>query len=143
MNLAEQIRAQLGAAALEVAEAGPGRVRVRVAPGDLGAAARELCGRMGARLADVAGTETRSAIELFYQFCFDSAGTVVTLETGLPTAFPEIPSLAPELPAALGPEREVRDMLGVAFRGHPDMRRLVLSDDWPEGIHPMRRKYRL
>jgi NADH-quinone oxidoreductase subunit C len=34
-------------------------------------------------------------------------------------------------------------MLGISFRGHPDMRRLLLSDDWPEGIPPLRRKYTL
>jgi len=44
-----------------------------------------------------------------------------------------------DIPAAGWAEREVQDMLGIALRNHPDPRRLVLADDWPQGLHPYRR----
>jgi Ni,Fe-hydrogenase III component G len=44
-----------------------------------------------------------------------------------------------DIPAAGWAEREIQDMLGIVLRNHPDPRRLVLADDWPEGLHPYRR----
>ena len=39
-------------------------------------------------------------------------------------------------------EREMWELLGISFRDHPDLRHLVLQDDWPEGKYPLRRDYR-
>ena len=42
-------------------------------------------------------------------------------------------------PAAVWGEREIRDMYGLIPVGLPDQRRLVLPDDWPEDMHPLRK----
>lgn len=52
---------------------------------------------------------------------------------------PEVPSVAAIWPAADWHEREVYDLSGVWFTGHPDLRRILLSDDW-EGF-PLRKDY--
>ncbi len=51
----------------------------------------------------------------------------------------EYPSVTPRVPAAVWGEREVRDMYGLRAVGLPDERRLVLPDDWPEDLHPLRK----
>ena len=52
---------------------------------------------------------------------------------------PEIDSCVPLFPAAEFQEREVYDMFGVRFRGHPDLRRILMPDDY--GGYPQRRDF--
>ncbi len=49
------------------------------------------------------------------------------------------PSVTPKVPACVWYEREAYDMFGLIAEGLPDKRRLVLSDDWPEGLFPLRK----
>jgi NADH-quinone oxidoreductase subunit C len=56
-----------------------------------------------------------------------------------PGELPEVPSLVPLFNAANWHEREVYDLAGVWFTGHPELTRILLSDDW-EG-HPLRKDY--
>lgn len=52
---------------------------------------------------------------------------------------PAVPSVASLWRAADWHERETYDLLGIDFPGHPDLRRILLADDW-EG-HPLRKDY--
>jgi len=51
----------------------------------------------------------------------------------------EFPSVTPLVPAAVWGEREIRDMYGLEPVGIPDARRLVLPDDWPDELYPLRK----
>lgn len=53
-----------------------------------------------------------------------------------------VPSLVPIHAGANWFEREVYDMFGIVFDDHPDLRRILLADDWDEG-HPLRKDYPL
>ncbi len=57
----------------------------------------------------------------------------------LPLDDPSYPALSAHLPAAHWDEREAQDLLGTVPVGHPDPRRLVLHDTWPDEYHPLRK----
>jgi len=57
----------------------------------------------------------------------------------VPTDAPEVPSVTPDWPTANHQEREAFDMFGVVFTGHPDLRRILMPEDY-EG-HPQRRDF--
>jgi NADH:ubiquinone oxidoreductase subunit C len=65
----------------------------------------------------------------------------VRLLVGVPTDATEIPSLCDLYPNANWPEREIFDLFGLRFSGHPDLRRIQMPDDW-EG-YPLRKDYPL
>ncbi len=50
-----------------------------------------------------------------------------------------VPSVSGLWPAALWQEREAYDLVGVRFSGHPDLRRILLPEDWPG--HPLQKNY--
>jgi len=57
----------------------------------------------------------------------------------VPPNRPEFPSVTPRVPGMVWGEREARDMFGLQPVGLPDERRLVLPDDWPDDLYPLRK----
>ncbi len=63
----------------------------------------------------------------------------ITVKTYIPANDPTFPSVTCKVPAAVWYEREAYDMFGLVAEGLPDPRRLVVSDDWPEGLFPLKK----
>jgi NADH-quinone oxidoreductase subunit C len=63
----------------------------------------------------------------------------ITVKARVPVSAAQIDSVAGEWPTANHQEREVYDMFGVVFAGHPDLRRILMPEDY-EG-HPQRRDF--
>jgi formate hydrogenlyase subunit 5 len=77
---------------------------------------------------------------LYYVLSMEGAEkSHVTVHAMVPEDSLEFPSVTPKVPAAVWYEREVRDMFGLRPVGLPDERRLVLPDDWPDGLYPLRK----
>ena len=86
------------------------------------------------------GIDSDDCFEVLYHYAYDQTSCVITLKAFIrDREKPAIESITPFLPAAEWIEREIHDLLGIDFENHPDMRRLILSDDWPEGVYPLRK----
>lgn len=81
-------------------------------------------------------------IEMFYHLgsmALNTPGHRVTLRVFLDRGAPQVDSVVEVWKAANWQERETYDLLGVEFRGHPDLRRILLPPVW-EG-YPLRKDY--
>ncbi|MFQ6036475.1 MAG: NADH-quinone oxidoreductase subunit C [Sedimentisphaerales bacterium] len=81
--------------------------------------------------------------EILYHFSYDETGCVITVKAFIrDRKNPAIESITPFLPAAEWIEREMHDIMGIDFANHPNLKRLILFDDWPEGVYPLRKEER-
>jgi NADH-quinone oxidoreductase subunit C len=74
-----------------------------------------------------------------YELLDMSAVDRLTVKLRVPLDNPHVPSVTPRWPTADHQEREVYDMFGVIFDGHPDLRRILMPEDY-EG-YPQRRDF--
>lgn len=65
----------------------------------------------------------------------------ITIKTRCPSEGPEVPSVTGIFPSANFQEREIYDLLGIKFAGHPDLRRILMPDEFTG--HPLRKSYKL
>ena len=90
-------------------------------------------------LADVTGIDWKDRIEVVYQLTAIAENVRIALRVNLDHENPEVDSVTSVWKGANFQEREVYDLMGVVFKGHPDLRRILLPEDW-EG-HPLRKDY--
>jgi len=98
--------------------------------------------------ANVTGTDfpKDKQIEVTFHFgSIDGAGLrriILAISCRVPSVTPELPSLVDLYPSANYHEREQAEMLGLVFKGHPNLSRFLLPEDWND-IPPMLKAYRL
>lgn len=84
--------------------------------------------------------ERDGTLAMVHTYALDDSNRFVCLRASAPVDDPVLESITPDLPSAGWSEREVTDLLGLRFAGHPKPKKLVLADDWPEGIYPLRKE---
>jgi NADH:ubiquinone oxidoreductase subunit C len=90
-------------------------------------------------LSTITGRDTGDKLEALYHFAQN--GMALTLRLQTERNDPKLPTTIAVYPGAVFYEREVHDLVGINFEGHPDMRPLVLPDEWPQGIYPLRKDW--
>lgn len=136
------LKEKMGNSIVDVWEKSPRRTYITVKAEDIREVARIIFRDMEARFQIASGVDTPTAIEILYHWAFDAHDYVVTLKVKIDREKPEIDSIADICVGAEWIEREMWELLGITFRNHPDMRHLLLLDDWPEGKYPLRRDYK-
>ncbi len=90
-------------------------------------------------LADITAIDWTDRIEVVYQLTALAANVRIALRVDIDRNIPHMGSLTCVWKGAEFQEREVFDLMGVVFDGHPDLRRILLPEDW-EG-YPLRKDY--
>jgi NADH-quinone oxidoreductase subunit C len=90
-------------------------------------------------LSCLTGVDYRDRIELVYHLISYRRSHELILKVRLDRAQPRVQTVEGVWKTANWHERECFDLLGVSFEGHPDLRRLLLPEDWVG--HPLRKDY--
>ncbi|MFA5156783.1 MAG: NADH-quinone oxidoreductase subunit C [Candidatus Omnitrophota bacterium] len=141
MDIKAKIKDRLGDKILLWEERSGTRIYFSVRKKDLIEAVKLLFRDLGLRLATASATDTPEGFEILYHFSFDETGQIFSIRVLLEDkAQPEVDSITPLFPGAEWIEREMWELMGINFKGHPNLKKLLLADDWPEGEYPLRKE---
>jgi NADH-quinone oxidoreductase subunit C len=118
------------------------KAAIEIAPGAIRQTLATLRGKGFEFLASVHGVDyypEEPRLGVHYELLDMRALDRLTVKLRVPTENPRVDSVAPDWPTADHQEREVYDMFGVVFDGHPDLRRILMPEDY-EGF-PQRRDF--
>jgi formate hydrogenlyase subunit 5 len=150
-NYVDDIRTRFGGAVLEESWQAPDQVTILVELNRLPDIVKTLYYEHGGWLASVAANDERplnGQFAIYYILSVEGRSAdqgqpaekvYIVVRALIPPHQPEFPAVTPFVPAAVWYEREVRDMFGLRPVGLQDERRLVLPDDWPDGLYPLRK----
>lgn len=138
----EQLRAKFGSAIQRADLPGDNRLFVFVEPATVKEFCRYIFRDLDARYVISLGADDRPFSGRFivaHNFAFDKDHVLCSVLTYVAADNPQIDSITEAVPAANWAEREMRDLVGIEPVGHRYLKRLVLPDGWPEGVHPLRK----
>ncbi len=106
---------------------------------------------LNAALVSIFATDRRKkegGFKIYYVFSLiapsgkdGTANAFIILKINIDENAPHFHSITPRIPAGNWYEREIQDMFGLTPVGHPDPRRLIHFEDWPQGAYPLRKDF--
>jgi len=127
---------------IEVVDKSPKRVYIEIKQESLVKVVSYIFKDLKARFNTASGVDMRNHMEILYHFLIEDINLLISLRVKLQKPKLEIDSLVPVFEGANWIEREIYEMLGVNFRGHPNLRKLLLPEEWPGGVCPLRKNYK-
>jgi Ni,Fe-hydrogenase III component G len=139
VDIKDRIKERLSNKIITWEEKSSRRIYFSIKKEDILETVKFLFKELGLRFSIASGIDTPSGFEILYHFSFDKAGQFYSVRVLLEDKkHPQIDSIATIFPGAEWIEREMWEMLGINFIGHPNLKRLLLSEDWPQGQYPLR-----
>ncbi|MCD6219504.1 NADH-quinone oxidoreductase subunit C [Candidatus Calescamantes bacterium] len=135
----KELQEKFGERLVSIYEHTPNRLYIEVNREDLQRVVRYLFRERDMRFITASGVDGHSNMEILYHFSEDKSGRIFSVRVKIPKDDLRISSLISIIKGMEFIEREIHEMLGIEFVGHPNLKRLLLSEDWPEGIYPLRR----
>ncbi|MEM3797930.1 MAG: NADH-quinone oxidoreductase subunit C [Candidatus Bathyarchaeia archaeon] len=141
LDIAQKLQNLIPSHVMEVVAPRKGRVFLRVKKERLREVIEFLKNEGFTHLSGITALETDDKFELLYHLGME--GTLLTVRVNLTLNNDIAPTITDIFPGALLYEREAHDLFGVKFEGNPNMKPLILPEDWPENIYPMRKNGRI
>ena len=117
------------------------RIRVTTTPGSIKEAIAVAQEHLACeRFITVSTADNAGAFDLIYHLTGPHR-TIISLATRLPREAPEIHTVSDLLPPAAIYERQIHDLFGIVFTGHPGLKHIMLNEDWPDNEYPLRKDW--
>jgi NADH:ubiquinone oxidoreductase subunit C len=140
VNARDRIKEELGSKITYWQENNSKRIYFTIDKKDIFKTVEFIFREIGLRFIIASGINTPSGFEILYHFSDDKAGEVYSARVLIEDKNnPQIDSITPIFPGAEWIEREMWELLGINFKGHPNLKHLLLSEDWPKDQYPLRR----
>jgi NADH-quinone oxidoreductase subunit C len=142
-QVVEALRQRFGEKILEIIPPKPRNLVVRIGAEDLLDVATYLRDVQGFDyFLSVTGVDyPPDRIEVVYHLSSIDAGDILTLKVFLPRENSVVSSVTGLWKAANWQEREAYDLMGIVFSGHPDLRRIFLTEEVGVSGHPLRKDW--
>lgn len=94
------------------------------------------------RFNTASGVDDFDALEILYHFSHDASNITISVRALIKDRRdPHIDTITTVTRSAWWIERELHELFGIEFDGNSDLRPLLLPDDWPKGVYPLRKDF--
>lgn len=141
-DILKNINDRFGDRVLKTEKKSARRAYLSIYPKDIVDMVRYVFKDLGLRFNIASAVDDFDRIEILYHFSYDRSGVIISIRTMLSDKDnPRIDTITHVTKAAWWIEREIHELFGVEFEGNEDLRLLLLPDDWPKGVYPMRKSF--
>ncbi len=140
-QIVEKVKTAIGKNVLIIEIPRPRRIFILIRKKVFGETIRCLTKKMGfSHVSTITGVDVGKEIEVIYHL--NRGGTIeLSLKVRVPKDKAVLPTMTNLVPGATLYEREVHDLLGVTFEGHPDLSPIILPEGWPLDVYPLRKEW--
>jgi NADH-quinone oxidoreductase subunit C len=118
------------------------RIRVTTTPDKVHDTIRTVQAMFGFdRLITISPVDNTRTLELIYHLTGPHR-IIVSIAVELERDQPAMPTIFDILPPAGIYERQIHDLFGIVFTGNPNMKRIMLNEDWPADEYPLRKDWK-
>ena len=136
------INGRFGSNILNVSKRSNKRAYIDIYPKDIKAFVRYIFKDLSFRFDTASGVDDFDALEILYHFSHDQSGVTISLRAILKDKQdPHIDTITDITRSAWWIERELHELFGIEFNGNSDSRPLLLPDDWPKGVYPLKKNF--
>ncbi len=141
-EILKKIENAFGSKILKIYKKNDRRAYVDIYPKDIVEVARYMFKELKLRFNIASAVDDFDGIEILYHFASDESANVVSVRAAIKDKNdPHIDTITTVTNAAWWIEREIHELFGVHFNGNSDLRPLLLPDDWPSGVYPLRKNF--
>jgi NADH-quinone oxidoreductase subunit C len=141
-DIIRDLTARFGSKALNINRKSDKRLYVDIYPKDIAEFVNYVFKEAHFRFNTASAVDDFDAFEILYHFSHDPSGVTISLRTLIKDKQdPHIDTITHITRSAWWIEREIHELFGIEFDNNKDLRPLLLPDDWPKGVYPLRKDF--